>query len=69
MAHADDKARRTEREMHGGGSREPQDRTRDPDSTQGEAESPVDSMHVDAPTEQKNRRGHQRIPQRDGHHH
>lgn len=70
MAKADDAARKdtartTEREIHGGGSREPQDRSRDPGTTQGEAESPVDSMHVDAPTQQKNKRGHQRIPQRD----
>lgn len=68
MANANDDTRNTEREIHGGGSREAQDRSRDPGTTQGEAESPVDSMHVDAPAEQKNKRGHQRIPQRDEFH-
>jgi hypothetical protein len=39
------------------GKREAQDR---PGSPSNNATSPVDSMHVDAPTKQDNRRGHAR---------
>ena len=38
--------------------REAQDRAK-PSRSSGGARSPVDSMHVDAPTKQKNERGHQ----------
>lgn len=41
--------------------REAQDRAR-PTSRRGGAESPVDSMHVDAPKKQDNKRGHRRQP-------
>jgi hypothetical protein len=37
--------------------REAQDRSK-PSSRRGGAESPVDSMHVDAPKKQDNKRGH-----------
>ncbi|MGH7637179.1 MAG: hypothetical protein ACREOK_05965 [Gemmatimonadaceae bacterium] len=39
--------------------REPQDRPK-PNGRRGAAESPVDSMHVDAPGKQDNKRGHRR---------
>lgn len=39
--------------------REAQDRPK-PSSRRGGAESPVDSMHVDAPKKQDNKRGHRR---------
>ena len=41
--------------------REAQDRAK-PSSRRGGAESPVDSMHVDAPKKQDNKRGHKRQP-------
>ena len=41
--------------------REAQDRAK-PSSRRGGAESPVDSMHVDAPKKQDNKRGHRRQP-------
>ena len=41
--------------------REAQDRAK-PTARRGGAESPVDSMHVDAPKKQDNRRGHRRQP-------
>ena len=44
--------------------REAQGRARDEDSTQGQAESPVDSMHVDAPKQKNNARGHREGKQR-----
>lgn len=40
-----------------GSKREAQDRSR-PSAGKGGAESPVDAMHVDAPTQQDNARGH-----------
>ena len=43
--------------------REAQDRSRGRGS-QGQAESPVDSMHVDAPKERDNRHGHREGKQR-----
>lgn len=60
MTRANDDARNTEREIHGGGSREAQDRNRSPKTTHGQAESPVDSMHVDAPKHRDNEQGHRR---------
>lgn len=41
--------------------REAQDRPK-PSMRRGGAESPVDSMHVDAPKKQDNKRGHRRQP-------
>jgi hypothetical protein len=41
------------------GRREAQDRAK-PSDRGGGAESPVDSMHVDAPKKQDNKRGHRR---------
>lgn len=41
--------------------REAQDRSK-PTRRGGGAESPVDSMHVDAPKKQDNKRGHRRQP-------
>jgi hypothetical protein len=41
--------------------REAQDRSK-PSARRSGAESPVDSMHVDAPKKQDNRRGHRRQP-------
>lgn len=41
--------------------REAQDRAK-PTARRGGAESPVDSMHVDAPKKQDNKRGHRRQP-------
>jgi hypothetical protein len=41
--------------------REAQDRAK-PSARRGGAESPVDSMHVDAPKKQDNKRGHRRQP-------
>lgn len=41
--------------------REAQDRPK-PSNRRGGAESPVDSMHVDAPKKQDNKRGHRRQP-------
>jgi hypothetical protein len=41
--------------------REAQDRAK-PSARGGGAESPVDSMHVDAPKKQDNKRGHRRQP-------
>ena len=43
--------------------REAQDRPRNR-SGAGRAESPVDSMHVDAPKQQDNERGHKQKPHR-----
>ena len=43
--------------------REAQDRAGSK-SGSGRAKSPVDSMHVDAPTQQENARGHRQKPQR-----
>jgi hypothetical protein len=40
-------------------TREAQDRSK-PNEHHGGAESPVDSMHVDAPKQQDNKRGHRR---------
>jgi hypothetical protein len=41
--------------------REAQDRAK-PSPRRGGAESPIDSMHVDAPKKQDNKRGHRRQP-------
>lgn len=41
--------------------REAQDRAK-PSARAGGAQNPVDSMHVDAPKKQDNRRGHRRQP-------
>ena len=35
-----------------------------PSGGRGEAKSPIDKRHVDAPTKQKNARGHRTMPQR-----
>ena len=45
--------------------REAQDRSRG-EGSQGQAQSPVDSMHVDAPKQQDNARGHRDGKQRKG---
>lgn len=58
---------------HTNDNRDPRDRVPPHDGghhfdvldNQGQATSPVDSQHVDAPTEQKNARGHKQVPQRD----